>query len=324
MKALVSALEKEAVSPELVRLIATIVAITRTIAEQVRYGALGETLGATVTENVQGEVQKKLDVIANNLLIDALVAQGSVRAIASEEEAHTIEGVQGAPYLVAFDPLDGSSNIDINAQIGTIFTIFNARDDVPAASDAQFFQQGTQQCCAGYVLYGPYTTLMLTMGKVVHEFTLNPQSGEFVRSHSPVNLPAGKREFAVNMANFYYWPQTFQHYILTLIAPKPDSERFNMRWQGAMVGDVHRVLTRGGIFMYPCDCRNPDQPARLRLLYEAFPMGLLIEAAGGRAYSESERTLTRQLTHLHQRVPVTLGDKTFVEAYLLSFSKALA
>lgn len=321
MKALVSALEQEAVSPALINLIAAIVATTRTIAEQVSYGALGETLGATVAENVQGEVQKKLDVIANNLLIDALVAQGSVRAIASEEEEHTIVGVQGTPYLVAFDPLDGSNNIDINAQIGTIFTIFAARDDVPDASDEQFFQQGNQQLCAGYVLYGPYTTLVLTAGKVAHEFTLNPQSGEFILSNSPLVLPAGNREFSANMANLHYWSQAFQDYVHTLIAPKPSSERFNMRWQGAMVGDMHRVLTRGGIFIYPSDNRNPAQPAKLRLLYEAFPMALLTEAAGGQAYSESALILATKAENLHQRVPVILGDKDLVEECFLSITK---
>lgn len=321
MKTLSAVLQEAAVPDELASLIATIAATTRTIAEQVSYGALGETLGTNATENIQGEVQKKLDVIANDLLIEALIKQGSVRTIASEEQEHPIAGVHGAPYLVAFDPLDGSSNIDINAQIGTIFTIFHARDDVPDTSDEQFFQLGTQQLCAGYVLYGPYITLVLTVGKVAHEFTLHPESDQFLLTNSPIKLPAGNREFAINMANLSYWSSAFRDYVHTLIAPKPSRERFNMRWQGAMVGDVHRVLMRGGIFMYPSDNRNPAQPAKLRLLYEAFPMALLIEAAGGRAYSESAPILTTKPTGLHERVPVILGDTEFVDACLRSLRR---
>lgn len=312
MKAVISTLEQDEVPRALANLVLAIVATTCTIANRVSHGALGETLGATTAENVQGEVQKKLDVIANNLIIEAIVAQGSVRAMASEEEEHTIVGVRGAPYLVAFDPLDGSNNIDVNAQIGTIFTIFSARNDVPPESEEQFFQQGTQQLCAGYVLYGPYTTLMLTTGTATHEFTLDPKDDEFKLTRSPVILPAGNREFAANMANLNYWSSTLQSYIQQLIAPKTASERFNMRWQGAMVGDVHRVLTRGGVFMYPSDTRNASQPAKLRLLYEAFPMAFLAETAGGSAFNESTPILSQTLNNLHERVPVILGDEKLV------------
>lgn len=290
------------------------------IAEQVSHGALGETLGATDAENVQGEVQKKLDVIANDLLMAALGAQSSVRAIASEEEVTARLANPGAPYLVAFDPLDGSSNIDVNGQIGTIFTIFNARNDVPDHSDEQFFQTGSAQCCAGYVLYGPYTTMMITMGRAVHEFTLNKQTGDFFASRIVVNFQSGTREFSANMANLFYWPSSFQDHITSLTSPQPANTRFNMRWQGAMVGDVHRILTRGGLFIYPADSRDPRQPAKLRLLYEAFPMAFLIEAAGGCAYTEQGRILAASLNDLHQRTPVILGDKKFATECFTVFS----
>jgi len=313
MTSIYSILAQENAELDLIELLSVILSTTCSIAERISRGALGDTLGATAQENVQGEVQKKLDVIANDLLINALINQGSVRAIASEEETHTLVATAGAPYLVAFDPLDGSTNIDINAPIGTIFTIFNARDDVPDAREEQFYQSGSEQVCAGYVLYGPYTTLMITTGKTTHDFTLNKTSGEFVLSKSPVVLPDNTLEFAANLANQFYWPKTFQDYIATLIAKKIDTARFNMRWLGAMVGDVHRILTRGGVFIYPSDCRNPKQPAKLRLLYEAFPMALLIEAAGGQAYSESGRILEAELESLHQRTPVILGDKKRVD-----------
>jgi fructose-1,6-bisphosphatase I len=305
-------LQQEHLAPPLIELVSSILAITRIISEKVSLGALGESLGATYATNVQGEVQKKLDVIANNLLVNALSKNESVRAIASEEEEHTILATAGAPYLVAFDPLDGSTNIDINAQIGTIFTIFAARDHVPDASDEQFFQSGRHQLCAGYVLYGPYTTLAITAGRVTHEFTLNKNSGEFILSKPSMIIPRGALEFAANMSNLFYWPSSLQKYIQLLIAKKPNEPRFNMRWQGAMVADVHRILTRGGVFIYPSDNRDSNRPAKLRLLYEAFPMALLIEAAGGEAYSESGKILSTELTSLHQRTPVIIGDGELV------------
>lgn len=312
MNSLQATLQQEHLAPQLIDLVSTILAITRTISEEVGLGALGKSLGATYQTNMQGEVQKKLDVIANNLLINALTTNESVRAIASEEEEHTILATAGAPYLVAFDPLDGSTNIDINAQIGTIFTIFAARNDVPDDSDEQFFQSGRHQLCAGYVLYGPYTTLAITAGRATHEFTLNKISGEFVLSKPNIIMPKGTLEFAANMSNFFYWPSSFQNYIQSLIAKKSDEPRFNMRWQGAMVADVHRILTRGGVFIYPSDCRDSKRPAKLRLLYEAFPMALLMEAAGGEAYSESGKILSAVPTNLHQRTPVIIGDGKLV------------
>lgn len=320
MSRFINTLQEEIADPCLLELLASLLTTTATIAGRVGQGALGDLLGATVQQNVQGEVQKKLDVIANDVLIEALKEQRAVRAIASEEEEHSLVATPGAPYLVAFDPLDGSNNIDINAQIGTIFTILPARDDVPDGSDAQFFQPGHRQVCAGYVLYGPYTTLVMTTGKTVHEATLDKVSGEFRLSRSPLRLPSGLREFSANMANLFYWPQKMQDHVTALIQPAAARERFNMRWQGAMVGDMHRVLTRGGIFIYPSDAKDPAQPARLRLLYEAFPMALLVEAAGGYGYSEGQRLLDITPVGLHQRTGVFLGEVTLVEDFLAAAS----
>ncbi|MES2674610.1 MAG: class 1 fructose-bisphosphatase [Pseudomonadota bacterium] len=312
MNSLQTTLQQEHLAPQLIDLVVTLLAITRTISEKVGMGALGDSLGVTSETNVQGEVQKKLDIIANNLLVNELSKNKSVRAIASEEEQHTILVTAGAPYLVAFDPLDGSTNIDINAQIGTIFTIFAARNDVADDSEEQFFQSGHHQLCAGYVLYGPYTTLAITAGRATHEFTLNKISGEFILSKPNMIMPRGTCEFAANMSNLFYWPNSFQTYIQQLIAKKVDGPRFNMRWQGAMVADIHRILTRGGVFIYPSDCRDSNKPAKLRLLYEAFPMALLVEAAGGEAYSEAGKILSTTLTSLHQRTPVIIGDGELV------------
>ena len=313
-------LAQENTPQALIGVLACIASCCSQIAGQVGHGALGETLGATEAENVQGEVQKKLDVIANDLLIAALTAQGSVRTIASEEEEQARLATPGAPYIVAFDPLDGSSNIDVNGQIGTIFTVFNARDDVPDHSDAQFFQAGSKQICAGYVLYGPYTTLVITTGGAVHEFTLDKARGDFFSSKLAMVFHAGMREFSANMANLFYWPKKFQDYILGMISPQSASTRFTMRWQGAMVGDVHRILTRGGLFIYPSDSRDIKQPAKLRLLYEAFPMAFLIEAAGGCAYTEQGRILATSLNELHQRTSVILGDQQFANECFTTLS----
>lgn len=305
-------LELDKAPPDLINLVVAILVTCNDLAERVSLGALGEILGATESENVQGEVQKKLDVVANNLLVEALKAQGSVRTLASEEEDTVVGCTVGAPYIVAFDPLDGSSNIDINGQIGTIFTIFSARDDVPYDSEEQFFQTGNDQLCGGYVLYGPYTTLVISTGIAAHEFTLDKNTGEFISTRANFIFHNGTREFAANMANLFYWSKHFQNYLLGLIAPTAKSERFNMRWQGAMVGDVHRILTRGGVFIYPNDSRDANQPAKLRLLYEAFPMALLVTAAGGLAYTETNAILDTRLTLLHQRTPVILGDSNLV------------
>ena len=318
MKRLVPTLISDGVSIEFIMLIRTLLAATKEIAFRVSQGELSGILGSTLDENIQGETQKKLDVLSNQLIRDMLLDDVSVRTIASEEEDNVIAGTEGAPYIVAFDPLDGSSNIDINGQIGTIFTVYSARDDVPADSPLQFSQPGKNQLCAGYVLYGPATLLVLTTGGPTRCYTLDLTHSGFLLTQDVLKVPEDTQEFAINMANRRFWFDETVRYVDDLIAGEegPLAKRYNMRWNAAMVGDLHRVLTRGGIFMYPSDSRNPKQPAKLRLLYEANPMAMLLEQAGGKAYADTTRILDIMPDELHQRVPVQMGSVNEVDACL--------
>lgn len=311
-------LRGDGAAPDLVELIDTLLNASRTIAHKVRQGALAGVLGSTAEENIQGETQKKLDVIANQILRDELLANDQVCAIASEEEDTPVAGNPAGKYLVAFDPLDGSSNIDINGQVGTIFTVLPARQDIAHDDESQFLQPGTQQLCAGYVLYGGSTLLVLSVGRGTRCFTLDVAEERFVLTEEALQIPVDTREFAINLSNQRFWNSAFKHYVDDLIAGEtgPRKKNFNMRWNAAMVGDVHRVLVRGGIFSYPSDSRNPQQPAKLRLLYEANPMALLIENAGGKAFTETERILELQPAALHQRVAVILGSANEVDTCL--------
>ncbi|WP_062062596.1 class 1 fructose-bisphosphatase [Cellvibrio sp. OA-2007] len=319
MQDLENCLNHDKASAELKSVVTTLIDVTKEIAFAVRQGALAGVLGSAQVENVQGETQKKLDVIANDLLKSALSENSCVRALASEEEEHVVALHQSGKYIVAFDPLDGSSNIDINGQIGTIFTIYPALENVAADSPAQFFQLGKNQLCAGYVLYGASTLLVLTSGGPTRCFTLDPHSNEWVLTNAQLQVPQNTQEFSINMANQRFWSDNFKRYVADLLLGETGvrGKRFNMRWNAAMVGDVHRVLTRGGIFMYPNDNRNPRQPAKLRLLYEANPMALLIENAGGKACSEAMNKIQRILEitpeSLHQRVSVVLGSANEVD-----------
>ena len=310
MKRLIPTLKQDGVSIEFIMLIRTILAATKEIAYRVNQGELSGVLGSTLDENIQGEQQKKLDVLSNQLIKDMLLDDEQVRAIASEEEDNVVAATPNAPYIVAFDPLDGSSNIDINGQIGTIFTIYPARDDVADDSPEQFAQSGHQQLCAGYVLYGPSTMLVMTTGGPTRCFTLDKTHGGFLLTHPTLTVPEQTQEFAINMANQRFWFDETSRYVddLMLGEQGPLGKRYNMRWNAAMVGDIHRVLMRGGIFMYPADKRDAKKPAKLRLLYEANPMAMLIENAGGKAYAETERILDIKPTSLHQRVPVLMGS----------------
>lgn len=303
-------LHDESVEAPLLQLLENLVNATTDIAFRVRQGALAGVLGSTQDENIQGETQKRLDVISNQLLKDSLLACAHVRAIASEEENTVVAGTAGGAFIVAFDPLDGSSNIDINGQIGTIFSIYRARDNIPADGEAQFNQQGIAQVCAGYVLYGASTLLTITTGKGTHIFTLDTTQGNFLLTQKNIRIPADTSEFAINMSNQRHWHPAMQNYIQDLVKGETGlrQKNFNMRWNASMVGDVHRVICRGGIFLYPSDNRNPKQPAKLRLLYEANPMALLIENAGGKARNESQRILEIQPHELHQRVAVIMGS----------------
>ncbi len=288
------------------------------ISQAVNKGDLGEVMGTADTENVQGEVQKKLDIIANEVLIEANEWGGHLAAMASEE----MDSIYLVPnrypqgeYLLMFDPLDGSSNIDVNVSIGTIFSVMKKPEGSPGVSEADFMQPGSQQVAAGYCVYGPQTTLVLTVGDGVAMFTLDREQGSFVLTKENVTIPADTKEFAINMSNMRHWAPPVKRYVDECLAGKegPRGKDFNMRWVASMVADVHRILTRGGVFMYPWDKRDPDKPGKLRLLYEANPMGWLVEQAGGAATNGRGRILDITPTKLHERVSVILGSKNEVE-----------
>ena len=316
--------------PSQLRLLLEVVArACKGISQAVSKGALGDVLGTAGSENVQGEVQKKLDIISNEVLIEANEWGGHLAAMASEEmdSIHLVPSryPQGE-YLLLFDPLDGSSNIDVNVSIGTIFSVLkkpednpgisgNGTDDVSPVVEADFLQPGTRQVAAGYCLYGPQTTLVLTVGKGVAMFTLDREQGSFVLTQEDVHIPADTKEFAINMSNMRHWDAPVKRYIDECLQGQegPREKDFNMRWIASMVSDVHRILTRGGIFLYPWDKREPEKPGKLRLMYEANPMAWLVEQAGGAATDGRERILDIQPTKLHQRVAVVLGSKNEVE-----------
>lgn len=318
MQRLVPTLRRDGVPSDLIPVIRTLLAATKEIAFRVRQGALAGVLGSTLDENIQGETQKQLDVIANQLIRDLLLEEPGVRAIASEEEDHAVAGNAQGKYVVAFDPLDGSSNIDINGQIGTIFTIFPALEGVAADSETHFLQPGHRQVCAGYVLYGPSTMLVMTTGGPSRVYTLDTTHGSYLLTCDQLELAPDTAEFALNMANQRFWSEGFKSYVADLLAGEtgPRGKRYNMRWNAAMVGDVHRVLSRSGVFIYPSDNRSPQQPAKLRLLYEGNPMAMITEKAGGKAFSESQRILDIQPDTLHQRVAIILGSANEVDACL--------
>ena len=303
---------------ELRLLIEVVARACKTIAISVNKGALGEVLGSAHTENVQGEVQKKLDIISNEVLIEANEWGGHLAAMASEEmdSIHVVPNryPQGE-YLLLFDPLDGSSNIDVNVSIGTIFSVLRKVGHHRGVSEQDFLQAGRAQAAAGYCVYGPQTMLVLTVGEGVAMFTLDREMGSWVLTADQVQLPADTKEFAVNMSNMRHWAPPMKRYIDECLAGKegPRGKDFNMRWVASMVADVHRILTRGGVFIYPWDKREPDKPGKLRLLYEANPMSFLIEQAGGMATNGSQRILDIVPTKLHERVSVMLGSKNEVE-----------
>ena len=300
-------------TPELAQVIETIAATCNTIDQALQKGALAGILGSAENENVQGETQKKLDVISNDYLIDALKVHPHVGGLASEELDDFTPAQANGKYLVLFDPLDGSSNIDINMCVGTIFSILPAKNAVTQAAD--FMQAGTEQVAAGYVLYGPSTMLALTVGNGVAFFTYDPESQQFILTADQVKVSEETQEFAINASNQRHWEQPVKRYIDELLAGKTSvrAKDFNMRWVACMVGDIHRILCRGGIFLYPYDLKDPKKAGRLRLMYEANPMSMLIEQAGGASTTGRVRILEIQPTEVHQRVPVSIGSKQEVE-----------
>jgi len=305
--------------PSELRLLLEVVArACKSISQAVNKGALGDVLGTAGSENVQGEVQKKLDIIANDVLIEANEWGGHLAAMASEE-MDTIHLVPNrypqGEYLLMFDPLDGSSNIDVNVSIGTIFSVLKKTDASKGVSEDDFLQPGTAQVAAGYCVYGPQTTLVLTVGDGVAMFTLDREQGSFVLTQENVRIPADTKEFAINMSNMRHWDEPVKRYIDECLQGEegPRGKNFNMRWIASMVADVHRIMTRGGVFMYPWDKREPNKPGKLRLMYEANPMSWLIEQAGGAATNGRQRILEVQPTQLHERVSVILGSKNEVD-----------
>jgi fructose-1,6-bisphosphatase I len=298
---------------ELAQVIETIAETCKTIDQALQKGALAGVLGSAGNENVQGETQKKLDIISNDYLIDALKIHPNVGGLASEELDDFTPAQENGQYLVLFDPLDGSSNIDINMCVGTIFSILPAQNAVTQSAD--FYQAGTSQVAAGYVLYGPSTMLALTVGAGVAFFTLDPTTQTFLLTTEQVQVPVETQEFAINSSNQRHWENPVKRYIDELLAGKTSvrEKDFNMRWVACMVGDIHRILCRGGIFLYPYDLKDPKKAGRLRLMYEANPMSMLIEQAGGASTTGRVRIMDIQPTELHQRVPVIIGSKNEVE-----------
>jgi fructose-1,6-bisphosphatase I len=308
--------------PSQLRLLIEVVArACKRISISVNKGALGDVLGSAGTDNVQGEAQKKLDVIANEVLIDANEWGGHLAAMASEE----MEAMYAVPnrypqgeYLLMFDPLDGSSNIEVNVSIGTIFSVLKKPENGgphAGVSEQDFLQCGSKQVAAGYCIYGPQTTLVLTVGDGVAMFTLDREQGSFVLTQEDIRIPEDTKEFAINMSNMRHWDAPVRRYIDECLAGKdgPRGKDFNMRWVASMVADVHRILMRGGIFMYPWDKREPQKAGKLRLMYEANPMAWLVEQAGGAATNGKQRILDIQPKKLHERVSVILGSKNEVE-----------
>lgn len=314
MLSLNQAFEQSQVDPQLVSVVDSITITCKNIAERLRGGALSGLYGSAEQENVQGEIQKKLDVISNDLLKQALLANRNVAGIASEEEEQAIAGNAEGQYLVTFDPLDGSSNIDVNVTVGTIFSVLALPENCTQVTTDTFLQAGRKQIAAGYVLYGPSVILAITTGNGVAMYNLGAD-GDFYQTEDQIQVPETTEEFAINMSNQRFWQTPMQNYVNDLLLGEkgPLGKRFNMRWIASMVAEVHRILTRGGIFMYPYDSRDPSKAGKLRLMYEGNPMSFLIEQAGGASSDTQIPIMDVEPNHIHQRVPVILGSKEEVE-----------
>ena len=290
----------------------------KAISHEVHRGALAGNLGIAGSENIQGEVQKTLDVITNKIFIKALEWTGHLAALASEENDEVIQIPEVYPkgkYLVCFDPLDGSSNVDLNMSVGTIFSILRAPEGVATPTAEDFMQPGINQVCAGFCIYGPTTIMLLTTGNGVNGFTLDGDIGEFILTHPDMRIPQDTAEFAINMSNQRFWEAPVLRYVTECVKGVDGGreKNFNMRWIAAMVAEVYRILTRGGIFMYPYDLKDPSKEGKLRLMYEANPMSFIVEQAGGASSTGRQRILDITPKSIHQRVPVILGSKNEVE-----------
>ncbi|MGI6408427.1 MAG: class 1 fructose-bisphosphatase [Gammaproteobacteria bacterium] len=306
---------------ELRFLIEVVARACKVINYHISKGELGGALGNEGTENVQGEMQKKLDVISNEILLEANEWGGHLAGMASEEmeKPYQIPGCfPKGSYLLVFDPLDGSSNIDINVSVGTIFSVLSCPESVDVCGvleDEDFLQPGVKQVAAGYAIYGPQTMLVLTLGNGVKGFTLDTEMGSFILTHDNMSIPEEAAEFGINMSNMRHWEEPVQRYVNEMLAGKegPLGKNYNMRWTASMVADIHRIMVRGGVFMYPWDRRMDDEKGKLRLMYEANPMAMIVEQAGGAATNGRIRIMDVRPEKLHERVPVFMGSKQEVE-----------
>ncbi len=287
------------------------------ISHLVNRGDLIGVLGNADSENVQGEVQKKLDIITHDIMENSLRWSGHLAGMVSEEVDAPIQipsPHSRGKYLALFDPLDGSSNIDVNLTVGSIFSILRCQEGIEPEL-VEFLRPGVEQVCAGFVLYGPSTMMILTTGQGVNGFTLDQDIGEFILTHPQIRIPVDTQEFAINMSNQRFWQAPIKRYVDECVAGTDGvrGKDFNMRWIASLVAEVYRILMRGGIFMYPYDLRDPSKAGRLRLLYEANPMAFIVEQAGGACSTGRQRILELIPTSLHQRVPLILGSKHEVE-----------
>ena len=304
--------------PDLTSLLNDIQTACKLIAIAASRGSIASLDGVQTQVNAGGDDQKPLDVVANDIMVATCEWGGQLAGMASEEmdEPYPIPAMYPrGRYLLVFDPLDGSSNIDINMPVGTIFSVLRCPDGVDEPTTADFLQPGTSQVAAGYAIYGPVAMMVITFGAGVHGFTLDREIGAFILTHPDMSIPPATREFAVNVSNERFWDPPVRRYVEECIqgASGPRGAEFNMRWIASMVAEVHRILERGGLFMYPRGSKDPDRPARLRLMYEANPMAMIVEQAGGKASTGRERLLDIVPTGIHQRVPVILGSREEVE-----------
>ncbi len=302
---------------ELSALILDVAKACRQIAERIRVGALGGATGSAASKNSQGETQQTLDLIANDIFLHTNESGGRVAAMVSEEMDAPLVSTsdQAGNYLLAFDPLDGSSNIDVNVAVGSIFSVLRAQRPPADISETDFLQPGLHQVCAGYAIYGPATMLVVTLGRGVHGFTLEPQLGSFILTHPSMTIPPMASEFAINASNSRFWEPAVRRYIDECLAGAagPRGRDFNMRWVASLVAEIHRILMRGGVFLYPRDRKDPAKPGRLRLLYEANPISFIVEQAGGRSISDFARILDVVPSALHQRIGLIFGAKDEVD-----------
>lgn len=291
-------------SPDLAAILLSMCNVGKDMARLIARGALEGALGAAVGDNTDGDVQKALDVIADEKFFAAL--QGSdVRWYASEEQEHVQPLNPKGRYALATDPLDGSSNIDVNVSIGTIFSVFDATND----PEASFLRPGTEQVLAGYIVYGPQTGLMVSWGRGTHYFLLDPDAAEYVLVTKELRIPEQASEYAINASNYRHWTKPVRAYIDDCLAGEtgPRGKNFNMRWVGSLVAEAHRILTRGGIFLYPSDARKGYEQGRLRMVYECAPIAMLVEQAGGLATDGTDRLMDNQVKTLHGRTPLIFG-----------------